>query len=784
MQNTTDTCTIGGLLHDIGKVIYRAGGGAKTHSELGYTELGKLPLFKERQDLLECLRFHHRSALGGAKLSKDSPAYIVYVADNIAAGADRRENQNEEGYSGGAVFNRRIPLYSVFNLLNGNNGNMSHSLKELTDEPNIPVSEGTEFSESDYNNIMNKLMNELRKICPAQEYINSMLLQLENILSFVPSSTCTNEVCDISLFDHSKITAAVGAAIASYLEGESVTDFKNELFDNEAAFMEKEAFLFFSCDFSGIQKFIYKVGSKNALKSLRSRSFFLELLMEYFADELLNACGMSRANILYTGGGHCYLLLPNTKECRERLTEFEKAVNKWLTEQFGTSLYLGCAWTPVCANALQNKPLGESRYPAIYKRLSREISARKLRRYTPDELRELNSDKSTGERECKICGVSSRLLPKEDICEWCAAFAAISSAILRENVFSVVTSDADMGRKHPSVKVPCLFGDEARFIVFVGYDEALRMIKEKKSVRVYSKNNPHTGCDFSTNLFMGDYVYDKDMETLAEESDGIKRLAVMRADIDDLGRSFIMGFHRDGLSGGSKKSEIYQTLSRTAALSRQLSLFFKYHINYLLREGFGKKQKVLIVYSGGDDVFLIGSWNDIIKCTSELRTSFRKFCGNSLTLSAGISIYPHKYPIYRAAVETERLVEKSKSEPGKDSVTLFDDSGKYTYKWGELTKGVFTKIETISSFIGKMESSIGNSFLYRLMQLLRGSENKINIARCAYTLTRLEPKSGSMKEPYKKFAKDIMQYAIDEKERRELITAIQIYVYLNRKRGE
>ena len=29
-------------------------------------------------------------------------------------------------------------------------------------------------------------------------------------------------------------------------------------------------------------------------------------------DELLDGCGLTRANIIYSGGGHCYLLLPNT----------------------------------------------------------------------------------------------------------------------------------------------------------------------------------------------------------------------------------------------------------------------------------------------------------------------------------------------------------------------------------------------------------------------------------------------------------------------------------------
>lgn len=34
--------------------------------------------------------------------------------------------------------------------------------------------------------------------------------------------------------------------------------------------------------------------------------------MEHYLDELLAGCGVSRANLIYSGGGHCYVLLPNT----------------------------------------------------------------------------------------------------------------------------------------------------------------------------------------------------------------------------------------------------------------------------------------------------------------------------------------------------------------------------------------------------------------------------------------------------------------------------------------
>ena len=39
-----------------------------------------------------------------------------------------------------------------------------------------------------------------------------------------------------------------------------------------------------------IRDSIYTVATKGAQRSLRSRSFFLEVLMEHYVDEVLGAC--------------------------------------------------------------------------------------------------------------------------------------------------------------------------------------------------------------------------------------------------------------------------------------------------------------------------------------------------------------------------------------------------------------------------------------------------------------------------------------------------------------
>ena len=37
-------------------------------------------------------------------------------------------------------------------------------------------------------------------------------------------------------------------------------------------------------------------------------------MMEHIIDTLLDKLHLSRANLIYSGGGHCYMILPNTKE--------------------------------------------------------------------------------------------------------------------------------------------------------------------------------------------------------------------------------------------------------------------------------------------------------------------------------------------------------------------------------------------------------------------------------------------------------------------------------------
>ena len=249
---------------------------------------------------------------------------------------------------------------------------------------------------------------------------------------------------------------------------------------------------------------------------------------------------------------------------------------------------------------------------------------------------------------------------------------------------------------------------------------------------------------------------------------------MLRADVDDLGQTFVAGFEK------SKK-----TLSRMATLSRQMSLFFKFHINQILNQGSSSllseagPRKVTIVYSGGDDLFLVGAWNEVIACAIDIHKALEQYAIGALHISAGIGVFPAKYPLSVCAREVEELEQKAKDYPGKNAICLFEEGS--TYDWSTFIHSVIQeKLQTLTDFFDN-QGERGMAFLYRLLDLIRDREEKINLARFAYVLARLEPKEKEKKESYREFSKKMYQWSNNEKDSKQLITAIYVYVYLNRK---
>ena len=490
MNPQTVQATFGCLLHDVGKAVYRAGISDGRHGEAGYRFVRDIDGYGQAKAVLDCIRYHHAAQLRQAK-DCDPLAAIAYIADNIAAAADRRQTGDE------TQFDRYLPLSPVFTHLNGEHPGHTLPPHALDGRLRLPLDGSFRLPAGDYEQILLTLRRELSTLPPQEEWLNSLLSVWESCMSTVPSSTNTGESPDISLYDHSKVTAAVGACISEYLLDRGETDYFTVLVQQEQSFRLQQAFLLYSADFSGIQKFIYSVSTRNALKSLRSRSFFLELCMEHYIDELLQLCGLSRANLLYSGGGHCYVLLPNTEKTVRAIQAWNTRFNDFLIEQFGVRLYLADGYTPCSANDLTNTPAEEAPYQAMFRRVSRQVAKKKLHRYSVQQLRRMNqSHQNPGQRECRICGRTDALRDGEEdtcICLWCALFESLSRKIQGQDVY-VVSRDAagaDFTLPAAQGELSFILTNEAR---------ARQLLAGEGVARVYTKNRFCAGLRYSTRL--------------------------------------------------------------------------------------------------------------------------------------------------------------------------------------------------------------------------------------------------------------------------------------------
>lgn len=745
----------GSLLHDIGKVIYRSNANEfekGTHSKLGWEYLNNFEEFK-RKSIKESVRYHHYKELSQAKLDSNSLAYITYIADNIASGADRRdfvEEGDEENQNVGFKFDKFVPLNSIFNILNSQSLGVSKGQLPfvISEQAKYPKTSEIVYTSGNYTALKNEMDIDLRdRIKFDEKHFSSLLQWTESLWSTIPSSTNLNQLIDISLYDHSKITCAVASCIYDYLESHNITNYKEELFtpySKTKDFYDKSAFLLTSLDMSGIQDFIFNISGSKALKSLRARSFYLEIMLEVIVDQLLESIELSRANLLYTGGGHAYLLLPNTSEVKKTIQDFDDDLREWFIKMFSTDLSVAIAYQECTGNDLMNN---NNQYKQIWQSVSRKLSDKKAHKYSADDILKMNRTKSYGERECKECLRSDLELNEDGICPICDGIIRISNN-LRDNDFFVVSNKG---------KLSLPFDLKLQVI---NREEVEELLNLQADIKIYSKNKAFIGPEVTTNLWMCDYdLASTDEETKKEgissyvdREIGIHRLGVVRADIDNLGAAFINGI-----------PDKYNSLSRTATFSRNLSMFFKYELNNLL-EG----AKITVIYSGGDDIFLIGAWDDVISKTIEVRNAFEKFTLNKLTFSAGIGIYPAKYPVSKMASETGDLEEAAKQNE-KNQVALWTKNK--VYKWEELEKGILNeKLEIIR---GAFETTAdhGRAFIYKIIELLR-EESQINIARLAYLLARSNINNH--------YSNAIFKWSRIEEDREQLITAFEYYVYQTR----
>lgn len=729
--NTTTSALLAALFADLGKLEARING-TPSSGEIDTIRNLSLRLYNEVSEYNTLLKQYSNEVKSHLTKSSDAVNSIINSAELIA---------QEHNFISGSSTEGLLPLSSLCARVETDekksaprNKYFYHVPKVLEIDNLLPDSASSindipsEQIKTAYTKIYKDFIDELRSIKPvtAELVIGNILYLLEKYLTYIPASTNTEEN-DVSLFDHIKSVSALTSCLVQ-------TD------------SEENPFLLVSCDISGIQSFLYsddnpiENSSRGTSKRLRGKSFYLVLLTESISSYLLREFGLSRANLLMNGGGHFILLVPRNVANMKKLESAATRISTFLFYKFKGRLSAVLEYIEVSTDLYKD-------FSKWYGKLNDKLTASKRRKnikILPEIANEdidskfsvadsfwiKNNDKAiydnfnsyekalyrlerTFEEAGKaitraqylilVQGGEMRDFSQDDVNDYCrlsfseldlawyfaADDTALESLLYKTTGTGVITVMCINNTSSLGNASECAYktgiGIISGFRFLGNYTPRKAILSDAEIDDILYQENVSVKPELRVTLRNEMKAEPLEFEKLAEltttnEKLDYPLLGVLRLDVDNLGAAFIFGFKRE-----SNGKNIF-SLSRNVGLSRELNMFFCGFINVL-----AQKYKIYITYAGGDDLFVVGSWLNIIDFAFELRNQFDKMTGSNpnLTLSAGISISKSNYPVVKAARMAGEAEEKSKKfspytkpdgspgKPTKNAITLFDRAGSW-----------------------------------------------------------------------------------------------------------
>lgn len=706
---------------------------------------------------------------------------LISMADGWSSGIDRRTaSEEDDNLNYGKKRFKKVPLHSIFNNLKIEKGGNAAK----TNDKNVafgikPLGLGSamfpdEFDQDKITDLQNSyykhwsmFTEEFEKlpIDNVNSFTESLLFLLKKYTWCIPSNTM--DMANVSLFDHLKTTAALALCLYDYKQKNpaaleyNASNGKLKLIENQYPV------LLVGVDLSGIQSFIYDISSKKAAKSLKGRSFYLQLLTESIVNKIIKHTDISvkSGNVLYASGGNFYLLLPNIKEVIDALDKIEIELEQSLWDEHKGSISINMAYVPFAYRSIKN---GNSysylietenqksgvELGLLWKELSDKIAIKKNKKFATVIISKFNElfKPIKVDKDYIVCSVTGEELAENET-KLIDNEYVVSNAVYEQTELGTALKDADYiiksnengedskylsNRANVKAKIKVLndyyylfdkeeltkhnaeFGKissvDGSQVIRINDTEFLTEYKLEGQAITYGYRfyggNEQAYLKENNQIvrYRNNQKKEKTFEQLAKtESDKDSLLGVLRMDVDGLGKIFI-----NGLSGNDKSFSAYSTLSF------MLDWFFSGFLN-TIRNKDKYQDFVNILYSGGDDLFIIGRWDKTIEFANEVQKEFKLFTGRTdIGLSGGITFVNSKFPISKASELADEAEKASKDYPKeeedktkklKDAITFFGE----TISWETEFPTVLNLKNTLVSFIGRENKPLSKSILHKLI---------------------------------------------------------------------
>lgn len=726
------TVILGALLHDVGKMLQRGNFGTLDtngkHPQVSSVFVNAFKEFFSRFvdfGLLQTLvqRHHEDSRLGDEFICQNAPeeyralSYLVSRADNYSSSERGDKSEDYQDF-------KLTPMLSVFSRIKLNkdlSDKLRYRLKPLMPAAAFPK-KFDKYNDGEYNDHLQAFGDEFKDFIQNTKHsdFNTMLTNVMTILMkyawCIPSNT-QEDMPDVSLFDHLKTTCAIAACLYQYHH----PLFKEREIKDDSA----DKFILLVGDLSGIQNYIFNIthiGAGGVAKRLRARSFQLNMISEIISHKILQAFNLPLSNILMVSGGKFYMLLPNTQDAADKIKAIRKDIDSWFYRNLNAEINVNIATMPLSGSDFKH-------YGDKMKEINQALQKIKKNPFASiitdnglwqENIALLNVDFDEEEKLCKACNKfpGQERADGKFICDKCDDDKKIGQELPAARYIAFYKNDSGMFRNYLGCSFDLLRENQRPkdgAYILMNITESSVNCKLPSTYRHIAnhvstfisdedcKTCKNNECAERGNIRAGQPKF---FECIARESDGRKMLGYLKADVDNLGGVFAFGLKKD--------EKDYGSVSRIATLSRMLDVFFSGYMQSLIEDNY---PEIYTVYSGGDDVFVIGPWDSIVKFAEELNREFRRFTGNNknITLSAGIAFVKHNYPVFRAVEMADNALDKSKEmkDSEKDRLTVFGQ----TVEWKEV-KNILKESELLKGWLKDNKVSSGftrNLLLYSQM---------------------------------------------------------------------
>ena len=463
---------------------------------------------------------------------------------------------------------------------------------------------------------------------------------------------------DINLFDHLRTTAAIALCLYDEWKNGSWNNCDADLLnDSPSLGYKRKGFsdpcILISADLSGIQDFIFNIPSKGAAKSLKGRSFFVQLLCEVCAQLILDELNLKPVNLLYNGGGNFLILAP--AYCKEQVENCAKKIVSHILKSEQSELYVAIASVSLGINDFHS-------FSAKWDEVKAAVNKKKRRKY-------------------QMLGVNDvfALLPQKARID-ADPFIELSRLLATAKGYSIqkrASGDAETGwgKLFHALGYKVTFEEHHDTLCFNKTDfegrckgfrfavTGLPIWHSHEDIERFEQKVQNFSEDEGESRQPGNIKTFVDLAGYAGDATGTAKIAVLKMDVDNLGKVFSEGL-----------ADNLRSPSRMMALSRSLKWFFEGYANTLIEKYDGQ---LYPIFSGGDDFFLLGAWDKVFDLAQEIREAFDEFVAHhpGITLSASLLVLDDHFPVSRfAAIAEERLHDAKYGSLNKNSINVFDQN--------------------------------------------------------------------------------------------------------------